>query len=346
MAVRRSIIKDYSTLEGLALRKRDWTFNGFAEVWRSLKFSYSHFGFHNADCEYEEYLTEYFQHITSHWGSDCETDARCCATLTAYSLYATQVSSPKVKIRLSPTSWDDLLELYRLIQHDRLKTSVVQAIWSLCATKAFVFAVVANPLKEENPRESIEVSWSTTNSATHFAASHPVVEMDTSIALQYDDLKKSLTESVGINQGLLNLSKPPGRADFVVHETDVVKDKYVQERTKLLRSALRKGPNARINKKRKVFHSQRGEVGNLSQSPSTAPISALPAPRIFSPSDTTSQPPANSMPSIVGKKDNLDENGRSSHSSSECSSSDDSDGDSADEFARQISAPFSGNQSD
>ena len=234
-------------------------------------------GFVNEPSEDGELMLEYFQHMTSHLGGDCELEVRCCAALAIYAMYCTQICDPPTRIRMTPTTWADMRQLYKDARADEPGLSdVADAIRNLCAAKALVFAAVANHRKEDGPPKGdvLRLAWTAAaDPDTIFRLADPVVPVDTGgnaedeaddddddddsdgLAVQYAKLKKQLlkqetAQTGGWGHGVFEMVKAPGHPKNLEAEAEKLKDGYIQDRTKRLRGTLRKGISSAKKKRR------------------------------------------------------------------------------------------------
>jgi hypothetical protein len=98
--VRSSIAVDYRTLEKLVLGLDQIDFHSYAAAWTQLKFSYVHVGCRPEAPEQEVMLAELFEHVRVRTSAEHPINVRVCAALTLYSLYSTQICTPKLKVRI------------------------------------------------------------------------------------------------------------------------------------------------------------------------------------------------------------------------------------------------------
>eukprot|EP00794_Sanderia_malayensis_P003549 gene3549-4052_t len=90
-------------------------FEDFCEVWKSMNFSFIHSGKRTLSDQIKATM-RLMRCITGFFHPETEFQYRIAALYTAYSVYYTQLSIPRVKIRMTVTMWKDLKDLHKLVK--------------------------------------------------------------------------------------------------------------------------------------------------------------------------------------------------------------------------------------
>ena len=133
---------------------------------------------------------------------------RVCAALALYSLYNTQICSPKVKIRITPVNFKLIEELYELCKTSPNWVYAAEALRLLCAHSAFEIVVRASTRKAQTSMtfehaSDLRLVWTEEERKTDGAVLGDVdYKLLTQLTDQYNEAKKNVIDDIASGGGI------------------------------------------------------------------------------------------------------------------------------------------------